>query len=163
MFLQKLKEVRCFVLDVDGVLTDGGILVTEEGQQLRTMNIKDGYALNRATTAGYEVIVISGGNSEGVRLRLNKLGVSNVHMGVEDKSKILIEQLQVRGLDLTHCLVMGDDLPDMKIMQMAGCSACPSDAVSEIRQLSDYRSSYSGGNGCVRDVIEKTMRLSGKW
>jgi 3-deoxy-D-manno-octulosonate 8-phosphate phosphatase (KDO 8-P phosphatase) len=163
MYLEKFQKVKAFVLDVDGVLTDGGILVMENGDLLRTMNIKDGYALGRAVKAGFTIIVISGGTSEGVRIRLNKLGIKEVHLAVQNKRAILEARLNALNLTLGDCLIMGDDVPDIEILSLAGCSACPADAVLQVRENIDYLATLEGGKGCVREVIEKVMRLDNSW
>lgn len=161
--LTLFKKVKAFVLDVDGVLTDGGLLLLDDGQQARTMYIRDGYALQLAVQRGYLVLVISGGESAAVRNRLNKLGVSDVHMAVIDKTAILRSFMQRHGLVTEQVLYMGDDMPDLKVMQLAGIPACPHDAAPEIREISKYISPCPGGRGCVRDVIEKVLKLNGHW
>lgn len=163
MYLQKFRKITTFVLDVDGVLTDGNVLVTEEGHQLRGFNIKDGYALQHAIKKGFHVIIISGGDSRGVAMRLQKLGVTEVHIAVQNKRLILIEVLNRLSIDLENCLMMGDDVPDKELLQMVGCATCPADAVPEIRFHVDYVSPFNGGKGCVRDVIEQVMRLAEAW
>ncbi|MBX2940220.1 MAG: HAD-IIIA family hydrolase [Ferruginibacter sp.] len=161
--LSAFKPIRAFALDVDGVLTDGTVLVTEEGDMLRRMHIRDGYALQLAVRNGYWVIVISGSYSTGVKLRLERLGVTEVHMQVKNKVEILQRFIKSYGLSNDEVLYMGDDVPDIDVMQMAGLSCCPADAVPEILQQAMYISPLPGGAGCVRDVIEKTMRLQNKW
>jgi len=161
-FKQRLQQVRCFVLDVDGVLTDGSVLVMPD-ELLRTMNIRDGYALHAAISAGYRVIVLSGGKSESVRNRLHHLGVREVYLGVERKAEKLKEILATADLKAEHILYMGDDLPDREVMLLCGIPACPQDAAPEIRGLSVYVSDKPGGKGCVRDVIEQTMRVQDTW
>ncbi len=163
MYLEKFKKVKAFVFDVDGVLTDGNVLITESGDQLRTMDIKDGYAINHAIKAGYQILVISGGTSEGVRIRLNKLGVQHVELGVKDKMEVLKRLLSELNLRAEDCLAVGDDVPDIEILNYVGCSACPADAIYDVRDTIDYLSPFLGGKGCVRDVIEKVLRLSNSW
>lgn len=161
--LPVFKKIKAFVLDVDGVLTDSSVLVLNDGQMARRMNIKDGYALQLAIKKGYKVLVISGGTSDAVMMRLNKLGVMNVHLDVWDKKTILIEFVEKHELRWEEVLYMGDDIPDLQVMQMAGLACCPADAVPEIRQLSHYVSPIAGGEGCVRDVIEKVLKLNDHW
>lgn len=158
-----LHPIRCFVLDVDGVLTDGSLLVTEEGHILRSMNIKDGYAMQLAVKKNYHVWIISGGTSEAVRMRLNKLGITEVHLGVTDKKEAL--HLLMAKYQVSHDSVcyMGDDIPDYAVMQQAGLPCCPQDAVSEIKQVSKYISPVNGGKGCVRDIMEQVLKLHGNW
>lgn len=155
--------IKAFVLDVDGVLTDGRILVTESGDEYRSMHTRDGYAIQHAVKMGYQVFVISGGRSEGVRLRLQRLGVHEIHLGIHNK-KAVLEDLMLRyGLDRQALVYMGDDLPDLPAMPLAGIVACPADAAPEIRSLAHYHSPYAGGQGCVRDLIEQVLRLHHKW
>lgn len=156
-------SIKAFVLDVDGVLTDGGILVTTTGEEYRVMNTKDGYAIQHAVKEGYFVFVISGGKSEGVALRLQRLGAQEIHMGIHDKKTVLATLLTRYGLAAEQVVYMGDDLPDLTAMPLAGLIACPADAVPEIKAIAHYHSSFSGGKGCVRDLIEQVLRLQGKW
>lgn len=162
-YKQKLSEIRAFVLDVDGVLTNGQVLVTTEGELLRSMNIKDGYALKTAVDMGMAICIISGGSNEGVRKRLAGLGIQHIHLGVKDKVQVLNDFLSSAGIDASQALYMGDDLPDYTVMQHTGMACCPQDAVSEIKAISDYVSHKNGGMGCVRDVVEQTLKVQDKW
>jgi 3-deoxy-D-manno-octulosonate 8-phosphate phosphatase (KDO 8-P phosphatase) len=157
------KKITTFIFDVDGVLTDATILLLENGVQARRMSIRDGYALQLAIKKGYRVLVISGANSPQVTDRLNKLGITDVHMGITDKKRLAEEYITTHKLKRNEVLFMGDDMPDLSIMSVAGLPACPADAVEEIRQASVYVSSFTGGNGCVRDVIEKVLKLNDHW
>ena len=157
-----LKEVRCFIFDVDGVLTNGSLIVMP-GELYRTMNIRDGFALKEAVKAGYIVVIISGGNSDSVRSRLANLGINDIYLGIENKSGKMNEIISQYNLKKEEILYMGDDLPDFEVMKSAGFPCCPSDAAPEIKELSIYISPVSGGNGCVRDVIEQVMRVNGNW
>ena len=161
--LEKFKPITTFVFDIDGVLTDGSILVYDSGEQVRRMSIKDGYSLQLAIKKGYRVLVISGGSSEGVRSRLRQLGINDVFLGVEDKRSALMKYMQEYGLQEKEILFMGDDIPDHAAMKIAGLACAPADAVAEIRHIAGYISSYAGGQGCVRDVIEKVLKLNGRW
>ncbi len=161
--LNKFKHITTFVFDVDGVLTDGNLLVLPGGVMARSMNIKDGYALQLAVKKGYRVLVISGGNSPEVKDRLEKLGVTDVWMQVSDKTAVLQEYMQLQQLAAEAVLYMGDDIPDLQVIQLAGLPCCPADAVQEIKEKSLYISHLTGGTGCVRDVIEKVMKLRGDW
>lgn len=161
-FKQRLPGIRCFVFDVDGVLTNGSLFVTP-AELIRMMNIRDGYALSEAVKAGYHVAVISGGNSESVRTRLNNLGVKDVALGVSDKKEKLEDVFTAYSLTADEVLYMGDDLPDYEVLQMVGVPTCPSDAAPEIKDLCVYISHAKGGEGCARDVIEQVMRVQGKW
>ena len=161
--LSRLKLVKTFVLDIDGVLTNGSLIIDKGNGWVRKMNIKDGYALQLAVKCGFEVLVMSGSNSQQVTERLNRLGVKEVFVNVKDKEKLLKELVLAKGLALNEILYMGDDIPDYSCMKLAGIAACPSDAVAEIKAVASYISPLAGGDGCVRDVIEKVLKLNGKW
>ncbi|OJU75702.1 MAG: hypothetical protein BGO09_12335 [Bacteroidetes bacterium 47-18] len=162
--LDRIAAVRVFVLDVDGVLTNGQLLVTEEGHLLRAMNIKDGYALQLAVKQGYLVWVISGGKSRGAGMRLERLGVQEAHFGVEDKLQTLHRLLEQYGItDPSRVLYMGDDMPDLAPMQYCGVKCAPRDACMEVIEAADYISPYNGGMGCVRDVVEKVLKVNNHW
>jgi len=161
--LERFAPIATFVFDIDGVLTDGSLQLTEDGHILRTMNIKDGYALQLAVKMGYKVWVISGGRSEAARLRLNKLGIDEVHIGIENKKEFLQEMAQTLNVGFEQILYMGDDIPDYAVMSICGLACCPNDAVPEVKQLSHYISPHGGGQGCVRDVIEKVLKLNNHW
>ncbi len=161
--LAAFKKIKCFVFDVDGVLTNGNVTVMPNGVLIRTMNIKDGYALQLAIKKGYKVWVISGGNSEEVKTRLQNLGVSEVFMKVTDKKQLLSELMLLNELAKEEVLFMGDDMPDFEAMQLAGIAACPSDAVVDIKEICSYKAIAKGGAGCAREVIEKTLKLNNHW
>ena len=161
--LSLFKSIKLFVLDVDGVLTDGNLLVLNDGQMARSMNIKDGYALQLAVKKGYRVVIISGGTSEAVRERLQRLGVKDCFLKIDNKKEKLIEYVSQHGLSWDEILFMGDDIPDYIPMQLTGLPCCPADAAPEIKQISHYISPIGGGKGCVRDVIEKVLKLNGHW
>ncbi len=162
-FLSKLKDITTFVFDVDGVLTDGSVLLTDTGEQARAFNIKDGYALQLAVKCGYNVCAISGSRSKIAIMRLNSLGVNDVYVGAQvkvDKLKLYMEEKHVIG---SNVLYMGDDIPDLDVMKLVGLPTCPADAAEEIKEASLYVSPIAGGRGCVRDVIEKVLKVQGKW
>ena len=161
--LARLRMVKVFVFDMDGVLTDGSLLIVDENKWLRKMNIKDGYALQLAIKNGYKVLVISGSDAPPVVERLHKLGVTEVFMKVIGKEALLQKYMLDNKLSVGEVLFMGDDIPDYECMQIAGCACCPADAAVEIRQISSYISPIKGGHGCVRDVIEKVMKLNNQW
>lgn len=163
MFLQKLHHIRAFVLDVDGVLTNGNVLVTESGEQLRQFNIKDGYALQHAVKKGYEIVILSGGRSKGVEIRLKGLGIKRISLGLDTKMEAYQEFINSTGFQSHEVLYMGDDLPDLPVMKLAGIAACPADAASEIKAVSHYISPLKGGTGCVRDIIEQVLRVRNDW
>ena len=162
-YKEYLNEITTFIFDVDGVLTDGSVVVTTKGEMLRRMNIKDGYALKTAVDNGYNVCIISGGSNEGVRVRLRGLGVTDIHLGVSNKIDQLEEYLDIYGIDTQNVLYMGDDIPDLYVMQKVGLPCCPQDAAPEIKSISKYVSHKEGGMGAVRDVIEQVMKVQGKW
>jgi 3-deoxy-D-manno-octulosonate 8-phosphate phosphatase (KDO 8-P phosphatase) len=161
--LQQFKSINTFVFDVDGVLTDGNIMLLPGGIMARQMNTKDGYALQLAIKKKYRILVISGGHSPEVKERLSKLGVTDVFMKVEDKASLLNEYLYQHLVKKEEALFMGDDVPDKKAMQLVGLACCPEDAVQDIKEIAHYISPLPGGRACVRDVIEKTMKLRGDW
>jgi 3-deoxy-D-manno-octulosonate 8-phosphate phosphatase (KDO 8-P phosphatase) len=161
--LELFNSITTFILDVDGVLTDGTVLVLDNGLQARTMNIKDGFALQLAVKKGFRVKIISGGNSPQVMERLNKLGVADISMGVLDKRQLVENFMHSLGLKKEEVLYMGDDIPDVPALKMVGLAACPSDAATEVKEIAHYISPFKGGKACVRDVIEKVMKLKGKW
>ncbi len=160
--LDQFKQITTFVFDMDGVLTDGTVYVLDGGQY-RRMNIKDGFALQLAVKKGYRVAVISGSNSDAAVARLHKLGIQDVFMDVRDKKSRLQEYMRQHNLQRAEVLMMGDDVPDYEVMQTAGMACAPADAVAEIKELAHYISLSPGGMGCVRDVIEKVLRLNDHW
>jgi len=161
--LEKFKSIRTFVFDVDGVMTDGSVLVFESGEQVRRMSTRDGYSLQLAIKKGYRVVVISGGSSEGVRQRLQYLGIRDIFLNIHDKVDVLRQYAKENRLDEKDMLYMGDDIPDHAPMQYVGLACAPSDAAPEIRHIAAYISSFGGGQGCVRDVVEKVLKLNGHW
>lgn len=162
-FKQLLTQVKAFVLDVDGVLTDGSLVLMPDGEQVRTMNIRDGYALQLAIKKGYKIGIISGGKSEAVRKRLNGLGIYDVYLGVTDKVDVFNEYILTYTLSPEDVLYMGDDVPDYEVMKKVAVPVCPFDAAPEIKGISIYVSDKKGGEGCVRDVIEQVLRVNGHW
>ena len=157
------KKITTFIFDIDGVLTDGTVLVLENGLQARRMSIRDGYALQLAIKKGYRLLVISGANASPVTDRLNKLGIKEVHMTVLNKKSFVEKYMAANKLGFDEVLYMGDDMPDRDVMAMVGLAVCPADAVEEIRAISKYISPSTGGNGCVRDVIEQVLKCNDDW
>jgi len=157
------SSISCFVFDVDGVLTDGTVLVLENGLQARRMNIKDGFALQLAVKKGYRVLIISGAAVSPVVDRLQKLGIDDIQMGITDKAAFLKNYLRHENIPASSVLFMGDDLPDIGVMGLAGIAACPADAAPEVKDVSAYISSINGGMGCVREVIREVMKARGEW
>ncbi|MBL4904822.1 MAG: HAD-IIIA family hydrolase [Flavobacteriaceae bacterium] len=158
-----LPQINTLIFDVDGVLTNGMVTIMPDGELIRHMNIKDGYALKTAVDAGYQVCIISGGNNEGVRIRLQGLGIQDIYLGAHDKIKQYRELLVKYNLQAENVLYMGDDIPDFPVMKLVGLACCPNDAAPEIQGISNYISPKKGGEGCVRDVIEQVLRVQGKW
>ncbi|MEP7107807.1 MAG: 3-deoxy-D-manno-octulosonate 8-phosphate phosphatase [Ferruginibacter sp.] len=161
--LQLFKRIKTFVFDVDGVLATDILVILQGGDMARNMNSKDGYALQLAIKKGYGVVIISGGSSEPVRQRLERLGVQNVFLGINNKKEKLLGFVQENQLRMEEILYMGDDIPDYLVMNLVGLPCCPADAVTEIKQISKYISPVNGGKGCCRDVIEKVLKLNGHW
>jgi len=162
-YKEHLASISTFIFDVDGVLTDGKVFITTSGEQYRNMNIKDGYALQLAVKKGFNVAIISGGNNEGVRVRLKGLGLTDIYLGQRHKMDAFEDLLAIYDLKEENVLYMGDDIPDYEVMQRAGIAVCPDDAAEEIKSISDYVSPIKGGSGCVRDILEQTMKAQNKW
>lgn len=158
-----MNDITTFIFDVDGVLTDGSVFVTDAGEILRTMNIRDGYAMKAAVESGYNVCIISGGSNEGVRVRLRNLGITDIHLGTPDKVETFKEYIELYNIKPDQVLYMGDDIPDYHVMQLVGLPTCPQDASPEIKKISNYISHIKGGSGAARDVIEQVMRVQEKW
>lgn len=161
--LEQFQNITTFVFDVDGVLTDGTVLLLENGLQARQMNIKDGLALQMAIKNKYKVIIVSGGTSEPVINRFRYLGIDEIHIGLTDKLRFLEIHFEQNNISWHEVLYMGDDLPDLPVLEKAGLSCCPLDAAVEIKKISKYISPVKGGCGCVRDVIEKVLKLNDHW
>jgi 3-deoxy-D-manno-octulosonate 8-phosphate phosphatase (KDO 8-P phosphatase) len=162
-YLSKLHQVRCFVFDVDGVLTDGKVIALESGEQARSFLVKDGYGIERALLAGYVVAVISGGNQVGVQKRLEFLKVRHIHLGVKDKIEVFNQLCTDNKITPEQVLYIGDDLPDYDVMKLVGVPCCPADATQEIKHISLHVSGKKGGEGCVRELIEQVMKVQGTW
>lgn len=162
-YKEYLPQIDTFIFDVDGVLTNGIVTVFPDGQLIRQMNIKDGYALKAAVKAGYRVCIISGGKNEGVRKRLQGLGITDIYLGAHDKIEQFNELVTNYNLNPENIMYMGDDIPDYPVMKLVGMPACPNDAAREIKEVSKYISDKTGGNGCARDIIEQVLRVQGKW
>ena len=159
----KLPKINTFIFDFDGVMTDGHVWLLNRQDQIRCTNVKDGYALHHALRKGYNIAVISGGTGECIRERMAHLGVTDVYTQVSYKKEVFEAYLERKGVKPEEVLYMGDDVPDYEVMKMAGVSACPADAATEILEIADYVSARKGGEGCVRDVMEQVMRVRGDW
>ncbi|RFC54677.1 KdsC family phosphatase [Brumimicrobium aurantiacum] len=157
-----LSNITTFIFDVDGVLTDGNVYLFNN-EVVRSLNSRDGYALQYATKMGYNIFVITGGNSEAVKERLLSAGVKEVILKASNKQVVYAELKEKHNITDQEVLYMGDDIPDYNVMQQVGIAACPQDAAIEIKNISHYQSPFDGGRHCVRDVIEQTLRVQGKW
>ena len=158
-----LSKIRAIVFDVDGVLSAETIALSADGEPLRTINIKDGYAIQLAVKLGLRIAILTGGKSAGIRMRYEGLGVEDIYMGCAVKIVTYEEFLRRYGLSDEKVMYMGDDIPDLEIMRRVGCAVCPKDACAEVKAVSCYVSDLRGGYGCGRDVIEQTLRAQGKW
>lgn len=161
--LARLKDIKAFVFDVDGVLTDGTAIASESGDLLRRFNIKDGYALQLAQKKGYLIAIISGSGGPATTKRFENLGLQHVFLRVGNKVPVFEQFLAENNLKAEDILYMGDDLPDFEVMKLVGIATCPNDAVEEIKQISHYISPRKGGDCAVRDVIEKVLKVQGNW
>ena len=162
-YKERLAKVNTFIFDYDGVLTNGTMILTANGDALRTANVKDGYAMQLAVKKQYRIAIISGAYSESVKRRFENLKIEDVFLGVEKKIDVYKQYLQTHHLLDENVLFMGDDIPDYEIMLRVGVPTCPADAVEEIKKVATYISHQSGGRGCVRDVIEQVLKVQGKW
>ena len=162
-YKQLLPEINTFIFDVDGVLTNGMLTIMPDGELVRHMNVKDGYAMKFALNKGFRVCIISGGTNKAVKSRLAALGITDIYLGAHDKIKQYNELVEKYNLKPENVLYMGDDIPDIPVMHKVGLASCPNDAVPEVQKISKYISYKKGGEGCVRDVIEQVMRVQGKW
>lgn len=162
-YKQKLKKVTTFILDIDGVITDSVLIMHPSGEFLRNMSTKDGYAIKKAIDLGFNVFIISGGESASMRKRLEYLGVKEVYMSVKDKMGVYKQLKEKYKLKNKEVMYMGDDIPDLEVMLSVGISTCPKDAANEIKEIANYISHFKGGKGAVRDVIEQTLKVHKKW
>ena len=162
-YKEKLKHITTFVFDFDGVLSNGKIIVMPDGDQLRITDVKDGYAMQYALRQGYRVCIISGGYSESMRLRYQGFPQMDIFLNVPDKTIVFSKYLEDNNIQAEQVIYVGDDIPDYEVMQLAGLKVCPADAAIEIQQTSHYISHCKGGEGCVRDIIEQTLRSQNQW
>lgn len=161
-YKERLNPITTFIFDIDGVLTDGQVILTND-EIVRSVNSRDSFAIQHASRSGYKVFLITGGRSEEVKRRFLELGVTEVHLGSSNKLEVY-KKIQVEhGFTNEQVLYMGDDIPDYPVMQLVGCATCPQDAAVEVKHIAHYQSPYNGGRHAVRDVIEQTMRLHDKW
>ena len=162
-YKEKLKHITTFIFDYDGVMTDGKVILTNDGEALRTANVRDGYAMQYAIKKGYRIAILSGGRSEVITKRFESLNVKDVFLGVCDKVNTYNEYVAKNNLTPEEILYMGDDIPDYPVMKKVGIPVCPANACEEIKAISLYISNYLGGEGCARDIIEQVMKVQGKW
>ena len=158
-----LSRIRLIIFDIDGVLSRSTVVLHPEGQPMRTVNIKDGYAIQLAIKQQLPIAIITGGNVESIRMRYEGLGVKDIYMRSAVKITVYEQLLEKYHLTDDEVMYMGDDIPDYEVMQRVGCAVCPADACPDIRQISCYVSQWEGGMGCGRDVIEQVLRAQGKW
>ncbi|MEI6021130.1 MAG: HAD hydrolase family protein [Bacteroidota bacterium] len=162
-FKERLSKITTILFDVDGVLTDGKVLIMESGEMVRNMNSKDGYALHLAVSKGYRIAVISGGNNVAVKNALERTGIQDVFIKEHDKLSRYEAYKVMHGIKDEEMVFVGDDLPDHEIMSKVGLAVCPNDAAMEIKLISHYVSPKNGGEGCIRDIIEQILKVQGNW
>ncbi|MDR1459630.1 MAG: HAD hydrolase family protein [Bacteroidales bacterium] len=162
-YKERLKDITTFIFDFDGVLSTGKVIVLPDGDQLRATDVKDGYAMQYALKQGYRICIISGGYSESMRLRYEGFPKMDIFLQVSEKTKVFSDYLKQHNIRVEEVVYMGDDIPDYDVMQLAGLKSCPADAAIEIQETAHYISHRNGGEGCVRDIIEQTLRAQGKW
>ena len=162
-YKEYLQHITTFIFDVDGVFTDGTIIIDANGEMLRTMHTKDGFALKTAILQGYNVCIISGGTNQAVKSRFTGLGVTDIYLGAHHKTIPFNEYITANNIKAENVLYMGDDIPDIPVMQLVGLPTCPQDAVTEVKEVSKYVSNKKGGKGAVRDVLEQVLKVQGKW
>lgn len=162
-YRSKLKNISTLIFDYDGVLSDSMILFTDDGQQMRNGNVKDGYTIQLAQKMGIRIAIISGALTPGIEKRCELLKIQDKYLGITDKTEALALLMEKHQLSYNEILYMGDDLPDYNVMKMVAIACCPADASSEIQKISHYISPFSGGKGCVRDIIEQVLRSQNKW
>lgn len=158
-----LADIKGMVFDVDGVLSPSAVPIGVDGQPQRMTNIKDGFALQLAVKKGFKLAIITGGNTEPVRLRYSKLGIRDIYLSAGSKIEILSKWMKDNDLKKDEVMYMGDDIPDLQCMRHAGLACAPYDACHEARETADYISRFTGGYGCVRDVIEQILRAQHEW
>ena len=158
-----LNSIKAFIFDIDGVLTNGKILITSKGDMYREMDTKDGFAIKYALNKGFKIAIISGGKDKGLEIRLQDLGIKNIFLGFNDKERPFNDFIKNEDIKPNDILYMGDDIPDIKIMKKVLLATCPNDAVIDVKEISDYVSPKNGGQGCVREIIEQVLRVQNKW
>ncbi len=162
-YKEKLKHITTLFFDYDGVMTDGKVIMLPSGEALRSGNVRDGYAIQYAIKKGLRIVILSGGISDAIPKRFETLNVEHVFMGVKNKLEVYNSFLIQHRITPDEVLYMGDDIPDKQVMQNCALPVCPADAAEEIKSISLYISSFKGGEGCVRDVVEQVLKVQGKW
>tara|TARA_B100000941_G_scaffold290394_1_gene272283 strand:- start:1140 stop:1640 length:501 start_codon:yes stop_codon:yes gene_type:complete len=162
-YKQNLHQIRAFIFDFDGVFTNGKIILTSKGDVYREINVKDGFSIQFALKKGYKIAVITAGTSNEIKKKLINLGINNVYLGANEKSRFFKDFVKKEKLGKNEILFVGDDIPDIEIMQSVGVSACPNDAAVDVKKISDYISYKKGGDGCIREIIEQVLRVQNKW
>ena len=162
-YKKKLHQITTFIFDIDGVLTDGKVYILDNGNLMRSMHTRDGFAIKTAIKKGFRVAIISGVQEENVLRRLEYLNIEDVYIKIQDKLAVYKQFIKKYNLDSSEILYMGDDIPDLPLLKEVGLSAAPRDAIQEVLNVVDYISFKNGGNTCVRDVIEQVLRVQGKW
>jgi 3-deoxy-D-manno-octulosonate 8-phosphate phosphatase (KDO 8-P phosphatase) len=158
-----LPKIKTFIFDVDGVLTDGKFLINSDGELLRSFDTKDGYAMKCALVKGFKIAIITGGRNEAVRERFRELGVIDIYLGAHNKLDAYQDLMDNYNFNPEEILYIGDDIPDIPVMEKVGLGCCPADAASDVKAMADYVSHKKGGEGCVRELIEQVLRVQGKW
>ena len=158
-----LSRIKAIVFDVDGVLSASTITLHPNGEPMRTVNIKDGYAIQLAVKQGLHIAIMTGANVDSIRVRSERLGVKEAFAACSVKIKVYEKFLAEYGMADDEIIFVGDDVPDYEVMSRCGCPCCPADACPDIKSISRYISSANGGYGVGRDIIEQVLRAQGKW
>ena len=162
-YKQLLPKIKTFIFDVDGVLTDGKILIHTDGELLRSFDTKDGYAMKCALVKGFKIAIITGGRNKAVKERFQELGIFDIYLNAHHKIEAYQDLIDNYELNPKEILYIGDDVPDIPVMEKVGVGCCPSDAATDVKEIADYISPKKGGAGCVREIIEQVLRVQGKW
>ncbi len=161
----KLGTIKAFAFDIDGVMTDGGVFATSDGDLLRVFDAKDGFAIRMCRMMGYPVGIITGGSSESLIKRCESIGVEkkNIYLKARNKIPFFEQFCSDNGIKPEEVAFVGDDIPDLGVLKVCGLAVCPSDAVAEVKEICDFVSYYSGGKGCIRDLVEQVLKVQNKW
>ena len=162
-YKQLLPKIKTFIFDVDGVLTDGKILIHTDGELLRSFDTKDGYAMKCALVKGFKIAIITGGRNKAVQERFQELGIFDIYLNAHHKIEAYQDLIDNYELNPKEILYIGDDVPDIPVMEKVGVGCCPSDAATDVKEIADYISPKKGGAGCVREIVEQVLRVQGKW